>query len=311
MAKLGPIRIEPDAWDDWRFEALATYAGYANPYEAFGRIGKLWAAATGAGTRVMSIPAIRVYLGPQGPEALLEAALGELADGGILLRGSARFEAWWKKHEEYAAKAAAGGRARASAKRAGGRFVGAVTNHQPQHQPEDQPDTSPPPAREPARHQVSDLLSLPDERDSRARDPSSTECGVRSVPADPAKRLAEVRAIAADHGERFARLRAALRLEVPALNLTGEGERMLLERLKQRGDTEADLGLAAADCRHVLVVREAQATKTESLKYFGPNVWRADEFAWAIARTPADFSAQARAGPGVTTADRRRKSTKL
>ena len=124
-------------------------------------------------------------------------------------------------------------------------------------------------------------------------------------------RLAELRRVEQDHAERYNRLRQALGLHVPALNLAGEGERWLVEVLKSRGDTASALELAVADCRHVLVVREAQAVKRASVQYFGASVWRADEFAWALARTPADFERKPRRDPRMQDTEPKRQSRKL
>ncbi|MBA2741470.1 MAG: hypothetical protein H0U46_05610 [Actinobacteria bacterium] len=142
------------------------------------------------------------------------------------------------------------------------------------------------------RSPISDLRR---ERETRAgQAPDDT----RPAPATAdARKLARLD-IERNHGDRFAWVKAKISAEVPALNLVGEGERWLVERLQSRGDTAADLEQAIADCRHVLVVREVQAVKSASLRYFGATVWKSDEFSWALARTPADFDRPARAGPG-------------
>lgn len=313
-----PVILDAEIWDDWRFSALAELAGYSNEFEAVGRIAKLWAAASARRTRVMPIPAIRVFMGPNGPAAMLEVGLGTVHDNGIYLEGSSRFEKWWAKRDQRSEASVPGGKARsAQAKRDGGKFVTQTTDHQhptsiepADHQPTDQ--------RKPA----SGICSLPEERETSARaipappdpaqDSEPTPPGTLPVPASAAQRRHALRRVEQDHSERYQRVRSVLGAQVPALNLTGEGERWLVDALKTRGDTAAALEQAVADCQHVLVVREAQAVKSGSMRYFGATVWKPDEFAWALQRTPADFDrGRSRDGPASPSEPKRRPIKQL
>lgn len=115
------VRIEDCAFGDSRYARLAEAAGYrGGHYEALGRMAHLWRDCTERQMQVVSEGTIRAHLGKHGPRAILEAELGEPAEGGIRVKGTERIS--WLGHLRSSAKG--GGQARAASARRGegGRF---------------------------------------------------------------------------------------------------------------------------------------------------------------------------------------------
>lgn len=117
---------------------------------------------------------------------------------------------------------------------------------------------------------------------------------------DPDSRGSEagriVRALSAEHARRFNALRSELGAKVPAMQLIGDpAERSLRELVKQQVSLEGFAGKA----RHVLDVREAEARKTGSLKFFGASVW-GPGYATALAlEVGEEFRSARSSGPSV------------
>ena len=179
-----PVRIESMVWDDWRFEALADAAGLANVYEAIGRMAKIWSACTDRKTAVLSEAAIKGYLGINGAAAIVAVELGEVVEGGIRVRGSARFESLWEKQQQHQRASSAGGLARVGSKDQDGRFApvrretssGETVAQTTKHQPESSRTSSRNPADEPAGNQPESSLSVSfSVSDSPISDPVSTK----------------------------------------------------------------------------------------------------------------------------------------
>jgi uncharacterized phage protein (TIGR02220 family) len=146
-----PVRIDAEVWTDWRFECLANACGF-NRFEAVGRMAQLWSSASDREVKVLPVAAVRAFLGPNGPEAIVDAELGEVVEGGIRLRGSHRFDGLWEDRRRRRERASAGGQARAAeAERdSRGRLVASATaSQQPasQQPAADQPLTSPSPGQ--------------------------------------------------------------------------------------------------------------------------------------------------------------------
>ena len=102
------VRIESDAFSDHRIDTLAILAGYSNKFEALGRMAHLWRTCTQREVYVLPETTVAIFLGPRGVEALIEAELGERAEGGIRIRGTKGRIEWLKNLR---ANASAGGRA--------------------------------------------------------------------------------------------------------------------------------------------------------------------------------------------------------
>ena len=233
-------------------------------------------------------------------DAMVRAGLATETPDGIRVHGVEERLSWLLAQDEK--------RSKANAVRNGKRDNKELPRGAPEPVPRDIPGEFP--------SEICDLGSgISDERDARAIPPPPivTTPGALPPPASATERTAARRAVERDHVERFAKVRDQLGIQVPALNLTGEGERWLVDRLKSRGDTSDALAAAVTDCLHVLEVRERQAVKSASTRYFGATVWRPDEFAWALQRTPADFdrTASARAGPHGDPQPPKRQSTKF
>jgi hypothetical protein len=92
----------------------------------------------------------------------------------------------------------------------------------------------------------------------------------------------------ARHCARHAALRAeGLSPSARPLQLHGVGGRDLADRLIHHRGSLADM---RADCEHVLATREAQARSRGDLDWFGDGIWRRDDFADALTRTPKSYA---------------------
>jgi hypothetical protein len=110
------VRIEDEAFNDPRIEALATIAGY-NRYEALGRLAHLWRVCTQREAYILSEVQISGCLGTKGPVALVEAELGERVEGGIRIKGTEGRIEWLQKLRASAKAGGAANKSRLEAKR--------------------------------------------------------------------------------------------------------------------------------------------------------------------------------------------------
>lgn len=101
------VRIEDEAFSDPRYDMLGVLAGY-NRYEALGRMACLWRHCTHRESAVVSAKLVAAFLGERGPAAIIEADLGELADGGIRVKGTSGRIEWLR---DLRAKSKVGGEA--------------------------------------------------------------------------------------------------------------------------------------------------------------------------------------------------------
>jgi uncharacterized phage protein (TIGR02220 family) len=132
---------------DSKYDTLAMYLG-CNRFEAIGRMTVLWSWCTDRQLYVLTERYIRIYLGPDGVEGLVEAGFGEVVEGGVRIKGTEGRIEWAVARRE---RKQAAGRARAaSAGRSAGRFVSDNTIAPADHQQ----TTSRPPATEPADDQL-------------------------------------------------------------------------------------------------------------------------------------------------------------
>jgi hypothetical protein len=104
------VRIEDEAFADARIVVLGELAGY-NAYEALGRMAHLWRYCTQRRAYVAPRVVVSALLGPKGVEAIVGAELGELAEGGVRVRGTTGRIEWL---DEVRGTAVAGGQVRAA-----------------------------------------------------------------------------------------------------------------------------------------------------------------------------------------------------
>ena len=290
MGKTDPIMagvtIAAGAFGDPRFDYLAELMSYADADHARGKMAKLISRCTALGTSALPPKVIVVCLGKLGPEAIVEADLGELLDDGtIRVKGCEGRTEWLA---ESADRGTTGGVARAtSAKRERGRFVRSTTNDR-EHPPAT--DQQPPfagaslaPANQRPPDQDQDL----DLRERADRDPDR---GVLVLPlrvpaliggGDQAQaRGRVVSELMREHVAVFNRVRAQLGAKVPAMAAIGDpAERALHELVRAQPTLEGFVERA----RHVLAVREDEAVRRErSVKFLGASVWNPDSFAIAL-----------------------------
>lgn len=113
-AILAGVTVARDAFGDPRYVALAELCGFANHYEALGRMTTLWSVCTALETNAPPIAKIVVCLGRQGPDALIEADLGErLPDGLIRVKGCQGRTEWISELPKQQASAGAARAAKA------------------------------------------------------------------------------------------------------------------------------------------------------------------------------------------------------
>lgn len=115
------VRIEDEAFSDIRVRLLAQLAGYANEFEALGRLSHLWRACTQLGRHDLPDGMVSLVMGPGGVDALIGSELGERVGDLVRIKGTRGRIEWLAEKRE---TSAAGGRARAAAaSRAGGKFA--------------------------------------------------------------------------------------------------------------------------------------------------------------------------------------------
>jgi hypothetical protein len=105
------VNVDGKVWSDPRFEVLATLAGFANRYEAVGRMARIWYYCTESGTESVSPHILGAILGldpDQVGEVLERAELGRIAGERIRIRGCSGRTDWLAKRR---AAAKAGGEA--------------------------------------------------------------------------------------------------------------------------------------------------------------------------------------------------------
>lgn len=102
------------------------------------------------------------------------------------------------------------------------------------------------------------------------------------------RRKVEMARLEGVHAARYQATASALGADVRPLNLTGQGERDLLECLRSR-DGKGGLDAAVADCDRALAQRERQALQLRTVRFFGPGMWESGEFATAIGWTEEDI----------------------
>jgi len=108
------VRIEAGAFGDPRFELLGQLCGY-NRHEALGRMANLWSLCTDRQEKIVDRVLVAACLGAAGPEAIVQAGLGDAQpDGRIRVRGTEERINWLGKKREAAQR---GGQARAAAGR--------------------------------------------------------------------------------------------------------------------------------------------------------------------------------------------------
>lgn len=91
------VRIEDEAFSCERYEDLATAAGLADADHARGKMARIWRQCTLETRHILPVATITRILGPRGVEALVEARLGEVVDGGVRICGTKGRVEWLKK----------------------------------------------------------------------------------------------------------------------------------------------------------------------------------------------------------------------
>lgn len=159
----------------------------------------------------------------------------------------------------------------------------------------------------PSGHQVIDQYGQPDDDPSdplvlwdqsthtaRARGEAEVVVVQTPPPRDWRERKrAIVRAIAPLHAERFNALRTKLGLAVPAMQPIGDPAERALSKLLEG---IPDLDGVEDKCRHAIAIREAEAERDISLRWFGAVMWTEEQFARAVSMTLDDVHRK-RAGP--------------
>jgi hypothetical protein len=315
------VTVAHSIWGDARMEYLASLLGYANRYEAIGRLVNLWGVCTALGTDTPPPARIAACLGSTGAvEALLAADLGErLAGGTVRVKGCTGRIEWFADQR---AAASPGGKARArTARRVNGRFAAAEPAPQA-------------PAASPAAHQhdqraggsstVVDQRTTSGDQQTPASgsvsgsDLSQTPPPARAIPvveappvpavpleADSADRVKARRSLGdqvwSQHTALFASLQAAgvsRDAQPPAVH--DPGRRELAERIRE-WEQEGGLELAAKRCQHVLAIGEAEARSKQTLRFLGGRLWQPAQVSNALPMSTSDFAAAGasagRAGP--------------
>lgn len=301
---------------DRRFDLLGQLAGWSRP-EACWRMVELWARCTALKTDRPPADVIRIHLGLNGEQHLVDAVLGErMPDGGVRVLGGGltggdtdRF-GWYEPVE---ARNAAGGRARAAQVRRegrapGGRFApaGASVNQQPSIEPSSvtsnyPASTSNPPASG-FRIPEDPEIPLP-----RAILPS-TEHAPHPSPSPEAPKISD--SVVADELElrraakamlwrEYSDLRQAiadeLKLEIRPLPAIGDpGERALADRLVAAGP--GGIPGVIADARHCMAVVSAEARRDRSVQWLTGMLFEGRSWQRALGMSVGDAKRQ-RAGP--------------
>lgn len=105
------VRIEDEAFSDLRFEVLALTCSLADADHARGKMAKIWRQCCQQQTVCLPAAFVVSVLGPNAVEALETAALGEVIDGGIRIRGARGRIEWLGRLRKNSRK---GGRANAA-----------------------------------------------------------------------------------------------------------------------------------------------------------------------------------------------------
>lgn len=155
------VRIEDEAFSDLRFDVLATLCQLADADHARGKMAVLWRQCTALSSYVLSEAMVRAVLGENGPSALCEAGLGELAKDGIRICGTRGRIEWLKKLRSNAKK---GGLAKAAKRQPVGKPQGMPGGSQ---EPAKSLPPPCPPAPAPAPIQREEIVASPPARDFR------------------------------------------------------------------------------------------------------------------------------------------------
>jgi len=94
---MSSVRIEDEAFGDRRYHRLATEAGLADADHARGKMAVLWRQCTIEQRHILPNQDVCDVLGPNGVEALVNARLGDIAEGGVRIRGTKGRIEWLKK----------------------------------------------------------------------------------------------------------------------------------------------------------------------------------------------------------------------
>lgn len=276
------VRLEDEAFSDVRFEVLAALCRLADADHARGKIAKLWRQCTAQGTYVLSEAMVRAVLGPDGPDALCQAELGERVDGGIRMKGTVGRIEWLEKLRENSRK---GGEARRSQEEARRKPRGS------QEARHSKPDGSQNEAKTEPLPSPPDPSSAP----AAAPDPDHALSYAREDVVPLGERDRRQRLIVANVGPAHAKAYAALRSE---LGSTAIGPSVVGDFAELRAllDSMPSLDDAEERCMHAIAVREAEARSTKSLKYFGNNMWKRAAFEKALAMEVDDVKKPARGG---------------
>lgn len=279
----GPVRIEAELWDEWRVEALSAACGHVNIFETVGRLAKMWSVATDRETYFLPEAAVRVFLGPNGVEGMIEADLGERLPEGIRLKGSKRFDALWEYNERQRSKGKVGGDKSAelrAASRTASKTTEANVVVDTKVQAGGKPDSSQVEAvSKPDRSRgqaASNLLSSgsgSSQIQTNAREPGDVP--PKPSPDWKARKVAVLRVIASLHADRFNAVRRELNLDVPAMGVMGDPAELALSALLE---TFPEFSTAEASCRHAIAIREEEARQSGSVQYFGSGMWKLEQF---------------------------------
>ncbi len=290
------VTIHHSVWGDDRYVALATIARYPGGVDqAIAKMARLWSVCTELQTDTPPVGRIRTCLGGlEAEEWLIGAELGERVSADLVrVRGCDGRIDWFgalQSAQSKAGKARAAGaqrdqRGRLISRIAGPKLVGAeaaldqlpdISSSGTPASPALDPDL-------PEYRAVSVSASPPDLGGPRVeRVHAASRAAIRSAgavaPPAPVNAAAALRRSLLDafvDRVNAARQHLATELklsDVRPIALMGEGEKALMERLKESADPVADMD-------HVLKVAAAEARRTRELRWFGwslaePKAWR-------------------------------------
>lgn len=94
---MAAVNIEGIAFHDVRFSVLASRCGLADSAHALGKMAFIWKECTDRYAYVLPELIVNAILGPNGANGIVEAELGERADGGIRIRGTVDRIEWLQR----------------------------------------------------------------------------------------------------------------------------------------------------------------------------------------------------------------------
>lgn len=298
---MAAVRCEEEAFADDRYDDLAVRAGLADADHARGKMLRIWRQCTIENSYFASPDFLRRILGPNGPEALVGARLGELVeDGFVRVRGAQGRVEWLESLRKNGKK---GGRPKKLGPKPSGYGVGSVleTMQRARAGAIDRTECVSVSGQESGSSQLPDpdiggprdlVQDRGSARDAGFRVPQPNDAhvatsapvgapAISSVEPLTQARGALVRELGRIHREAYERARSDLGLggKVPGMAAVGDSaERALQDLIRE----QISLDGFAERARHVIAVRDHEARRLNTLKFFGASMWSAKNFGIAV-----------------------------